>query len=147
MFEPLGQLALTPDSPWIRGHCRELVNCKGSPAKARKVGKVHFVGLGASRHLPRGRDIFVVVAVFAQRPVEPHPHTGVPLSISWEVLTGLSVALWLVMWTNKSPLLFKSVWGLPLSPETQLTLVNISGQGIFKTGVDLKSCWVTAGTL
>ena len=146
MFEPLDQLALTPDSPWIQGHCRELMHCKRSPAKARKVGKVHFVGLGASRHLPRGRDIFVV-AVFAQRPVEPHPHTGVPLSISQEVLTGLSVALRLVMWPNKSPLLFKSVWGLPLSPETQLTLVNISGQGIFKTGVDLKSCWVTAGTL
>lgn len=61
VFESLGQLALTPDSPWIRGSCRELVDCKGFPAKARKGAKVHFVGLGASRHLPRGRAIFLLL--------------------------------------------------------------------------------------
>lgn len=101
---------------------------------ARKGAKVHFVGLGASQHLPRERAILLLLLfslLFSHKGLSSHILTQESLFLlRW--LSGLC-SFAVTYEPINLPSLFKSVWGLPLSLETQLTLLH-QVKGFLKLG-------------
>lgn len=131
---------------------RAICELQRVPAKGKTGGRNPF---WAMPYLPRGRNIFLPsflsyslrssLPLFLSSFLPSFSHKGSHCLLS-HVVTGGGVSfhfskgtMWTaksfaVIWTSKSPLLLRPLWGLLLSLGTKLILINISDQGIWKLG-------------